>query len=306
MRRRIRVGGWTAGALALVLTITACGGQTAGGGGTPGGAVTAPATSARFDERAREVAKAWRSDGRIDSWTSGFVPFEALVASRDWPDDDSKAAFGAGWIRASQTLPTGKAQGRITFPDGSTLSVRLTSADETLSTQAPPRLDPCPAVGADGACTWLTVVSAKATTTTLDTSRGAAKVPAWAYTIKGVDEPLLIVAVDPRDMNPTDNTTEPVPGSIDFAGAQDLTFAAGRKIDYRIGIGACDTEPRPLIKEFDDIIVLGGQITPPPEGTACTAQLLMQPLSVELDAAIGDRPIVDGASGLALRLAGLY
>lgn len=294
--------------LALASALAACGSATgpAAVPSTPGPGSTEPGTSSTFDARATLIGQAWKDQGFLESWTTGFVPLNSLVQEAAWPTSELKAAFGNGWIQSTTQLAGGPAKGSVKFADGSTLGVRLIPAAQTLSSRAPSRVDPCPVLDSEGRCQWVTVTAAKPTTVTIATSRGDAKAPAWAYTMAGVKRPLIIVSVDPRDTDAVPEPEVPTSTGVDFAGAQDLVFAAGSQIDYRIGIGACDTNPRPLVWESADLIVVGGQVTPPPPDTVCTAQLLFHPLSVKTTAPIGDRPIVDGASGQPLRMGGLY
>ncbi|MBK6956715.1 MAG: hypothetical protein IPH27_15170 [Actinomycetales bacterium] len=75
---------------------------------------------------------------------------------------------------------------------------------------------------------------------------------------------------------------------------------SGNEIRYRVLIGACETNPRPLLHEEADIIVVGGTVTPQPAGSACTLNLVAAPVSVTTSKPVGDRPIVEAMLGKAV------
>jgi hypothetical protein len=67
-----------------------------------------------------------------------------------------------------------------------------------------------------------------------------------------------------------------------------------------LGSGACDTDLRENILETDDLVVVGGTALGPPPGRACAAMLRLQEVAVPLTGELGDRPVVDAASGRPL------
>ena len=78
-----------------------------------------------------------------------------------------------------------------------------------------------------------------------------------------------------------------------------LIGVSGNEIRYQLWIGACETEPRPLVHEEADIIVLGGVVTPPPPNYSCTSNLVSVNVSATTATPVGDRPLVD-ATGQAV------
>jgi hypothetical protein len=101
------------------------------------------------------------------------------------------------------------------------------------------------------------------------------------------------VSVAPEAIKPIPSPpAEPLDPSAHMLGVQDLTVIDERTIEYRLGVGACDKGINPLTWESPDIIVLGGNVGIPPEGS-CTAQLVLHPVKVTLSAALGDRVILD-------------
>lgn len=192
----------------------------------PGRAASAPGPPPRgeaFEASADRVAEAWRAAPLSDAWRHGYVPLEpSTVLPRDPGfDDATKQAFLAGWYRDRTPLSaTRPGSGTIRFPDGS-LTVPVISADEAyrqLDQGDPP---PCqgrpptpppslPAATAPdaatatvvGSCTPLTVTAAKLGTVTVQTSRGAAQVPAWLFTVDELSGPVAQIAIAASAVSP--------------------------------------------------------------------------------------------------------
>jgi hypothetical protein len=293
------------------------------GGQPPGG------TSAAFDRRAVEVAKAWRASGSSESWRHGFVPLGDLTVLP--PDarfsDDTKLAFGNGWFRSTVPLPADvPADGTVRFSGAETLSVPLTSAAEAY--RAIDKGDPpCsaesgssvggvpPAVQTAGPenpsgtkstvlpapCTSLTVTGVKLGTVQLRTSRGEATVPAWLFTVDELAGALARVAVAPAAIGAVPSSSPPPfqPDST-LVGAQDLAKVDGPELAYRLLVGACDKDITPLAYEAEDVVVVGGQVTR--SAGACVAMAKIVPVTVTLDTPLGDRLVLDVGTGAPLLL----
>lgn len=284
----------------FVPVVLACAGVLAGCGLVDQSATPAQG-SAPFQERATAVAKAWQDVGMGRAWTAGFVPLQELTVEPAWtPNGDLKASYGNGWIRSTSPLPDTNAQGSVRFPDGTSLSVALVGAQTTYS-QLPKRFGGCPSAGDPPTCQWLTITAARRSTTRIETSRGPTIVPVWRYTIAGLRQPLLRVAVAPSAM--TSIPRVQLPGERPPAGvvsAMRLLSSRGDAVAFEIGIGACDTDPRGLVWESPELVVVGGLVTASDGGTPCTAQLLLHRVEVRTRQPIGTRPIVDALSGSPL------
>lgn len=304
----------------LMLTLAAC----AQPDGASDGSDAAPdQRSAAFEQRATQVAAAWQAAPDRQAWQTGYVPLqEATVLPDDVTfSDETKQAFLAGWYREQVTPPTEQPDdGTIQFPDG-TLTVPLLSAAQAYQEIDQGDPPPCPgrpaappdggsptggpddAVGSGPAedCIPLTVTAVELGTTTIRTSRGEATVPAWLFSIDELDAKLARVAVAPSAVGtvpvapPLSGQTEP-----ELVSAQDLTVVDGAGLTYRLGVGACDENIVPLVQEHDDLVVVGGAVTKSPG--VCTDQLLLEPVSVTLDAPLGDRPVLDALTGQVLLL----
>jgi len=242
-----------------------------------------PISPSAFDKRAEKVARAWRAAGVNDA----FVPIGELTQApqNGFPSDELKIAFVEGRYTLAAPLASESSKGTIRFPDGKRLEVPLLSADAAY--RAIDKAD-----AGDGRAA-LEVTSAQAGTTPVRTSRGVAEVPAWRFTVKGIEHPVVQVAVSPEAIKPLPApAAEPFDPADRLVGAQDLTAVSGNTIDYRLGVGACDKDIVPLVWESPDIIVVGGKTGPPAEG-ACTLQLILHPVKVTLAAPVGERVILD-------------
>jgi hypothetical protein len=191
-------------------------------------------------------------------------------------------------------LNTDSQTGTIRFADGKSMEVPLVSA--AAAYQA---IDKRPE--GTGKAT-LEVISAQAGLTPLQTSRGLAQVPAWRFTIKGIEHPVVRVAVSPEAIKPVPALDlEPMQPRDYLRTVQYLTAVSGTTIEFGLGVGACDQGVEALVWESPDIVVIGGHIGQPPTGGVCTDQLVIHPARVALESPIGERMILDISGSPASR-----
>ncbi len=278
----------------------ACVGLLTGCGSTAGPASQADGGTS-FQDRAAEVAKAWQDDGMSTAWATGFVPLQELTVEPAWtPNGDLKASFGNGWIRSTSHLTDTVSQGKVRFADGTSLPVPLVGA-KTAYSQLPQRTGDCPMAGQPPTCQWLTITAARLSTALIGTSRGQATVPAWHFTVAGLAQPLIRVAVASSAMTSLPQVALPdnrAPQGV--VSAMNLVTGQGDVLAFTIGIGACDKNPRGLVRETPELVVVGGSVTPPDAGTPCNASLELKPVEVVTSQPIGTRPILDVLSGRPL------
>lgn len=272
-----------------------------------------------FAARARAVVDAWRTarDAPANvNWRTGFVPLQRLtLPPASGITGDLQVAFASGWYRLRSALPSDTpAPGDIRFPDGSTLRTQLISAHaayEAMHLADPPCDVPSPpatsgpggAVGgpARHTCAALTVTGATLDTVRLRTSRGLATVPAWRFTVAELPEPVAHVAVAPAAVaTPPHPAVSPM--APELAAARDATLTGPASLAYRIGIGACDRNPRGLSYETDDVVVIGGAADPPAASGPCIRSLALPVVEVVLERVLGDRVLLDAGTGQALAL----
>ncbi|HEY0697729.1 MAG TPA: hypothetical protein VGD43_07955, partial [Micromonospora sp.] len=256
--------------LPLVVLLVGCGNQSAP---QPSG----DGEESAFDRRAAQVAQAWRDGPGRQASDDDYIPLQdptVLPAGAEL-DDDVRQALLAGWYREQLAVPTEvPPAGTIRFSSG-TLKVPLVSAAEAyrqLDQGDPP---PCPGrpaapppaapSGPDGsvsspastACIPLTVTGVRLGAVPVHTTRGEAQVPAWLFTVEGLTTPVAQLAVAPSAVG----TVPQLPGPdgtppTDLVAAQDLTGVRGAEVAFRLGVGACDRNPTPLVLERDDVVVV--------------------------------------------------
>jgi len=125
-RLRVAVLGCVASG-ALALTACAAPGSGVGDGG---GAASPDHDYEAVAQWAAEVADAWSSAPRGDTWQRGYVPLQDPVVVKGTLTDAEKQALVAGWWRSVVALPPARPpDGAVTFPDG-TMTVPLLSAAE--------------------------------------------------------------------------------------------------------------------------------------------------------------------------------
>jgi hypothetical protein len=296
----------------FVVAVVACAGLLAGcGSANPSTDIGGPAGPAgpgspsegtgSFRDRAVAVAKAWQDGGMSTAWSTGLVPLQELTVEPAWtPNGDLKASYGNGWIRSASPLPDTAGKGEVRFADGASLPAPLVGA-QTAYNRFPKRTGTCPMGGQPLTCQWLTITAARLSTVEILTTRGQAIVPAWHFTVSGVTQPLISVAVAPSAITPIPQVTPHDRGaSSGIVSAMSLVSISDDVIAFNIGIGACDKNPRGLVLETPDLVIVGGSVTLPDAGTLCTLQLLSRRVEVRTRQPVGERPVVDAMSGQPL------
>lgn len=276
------------------------------GSGAPDDPADGPADglTALFQRRAQRVDDAWTRDGLVERWRSSLVAAQGLTTEPDWtPRPNLKAAFGNGWVRTATALPTTPGNGTVTYDDGTSVPVGTLDAQTAYDAMVNPRSGPCPRPEGGAGCDWVTITSARRVTTSLLTARGPATVPAWSFSVQGLRAPLVRVAVEAvevGDLEPADLPPSPADGRRVLLTGQDVVGHTPSSLTVTLGSGACDTDLTEHVLETDDLVVVGGTALGPPPGQACNSMLRLQEVTVPLTAELGDRPVVDAASGRPL------
>ncbi|WP_369249143.1 hypothetical protein [Streptomyces sp. R41] len=262
-----------------------CGTET-----TSGGDKVRDGGTAADQERARQVAAAWEGSEAARVWQRGYYPLGDAVQLPEgaFHDDADKRAYITQNFELRGSLPeTPVKKGKIRWPGGDSLAVPVASARAAYE-----KLDrggnPGPA---------LTVTGARLADMTLLTSRGAATVPAWHFTIKGYDTPLKRVAVTPSKLPRP--PIEPVPRQTAELGplaGLDTVAEDGRTLTLRAQHGACDDGPAVDVLETGGSVVFSASIRGVSDGP-CTDNLLIEKVTVKLDRPVGDRMLLDAFTG---------
>lgn len=285
-----------------LLLLGACGSRQAGsgdgtaaasGGGTTGSAGTGTGSgSTRFDDRASTVAQKLTAAGVPAAYGTGVVLLEDRVIWPGFADDLAKQAALAG--RGVLALPKVKVPptAPVDVPGGSPVNVTLQSPD---ASAAEAITQPC---GPAERCT-LSLDTASLTTRSMLTNHGRVEIPVWKYTGGGLDGALYVVAATPESLTSLDSPDLGLPFDTGLAGAQSLGAVGGTDLAFVLGTGSCDTDVVARVLETDDLVVVGGTVTPP--SGACDAAMRLSTVHVRLRMPLGQRPVVDVISGAILR-----
>ncbi len=188
-----------------VLVLAGCGGGP-GAGGRDKLREQADRVLAQFDRAAKGA-----EDG-------GFVPVGDLTGQvGDWEPEvgaNNKIAVLTGHLTAVASLPPApKPIGQIVWPDGATHAVGLLSAAETLD-QVVTTVDSTDCSG----CVPVQVTGAELIQGQVQTSRGAAQAPVWAFTLRGTKVRVTRLAVHPQQIvratPPTPDPNDPPSGIV--------------------------------------------------------------------------------------------
>jgi hypothetical protein len=266
---------------------------------SPGSPVSAdPSVSnTAFVARAKEVVQTWQRADMPKTWRLGFVPLssERVIALGDLGfTGESKQAFMAGYFTMHAGLPLPPPPGQVIFPDGARMTVRLLTAEAALADIDRPNTSAC-----SHPCTPFEIIDIRLGTVKVLTTRGNASTPAWMFTIAGLKAPIAYMAVADNDVS--DIPAAPAadyPALEGLVGAENLISVDGATVAFALGVGACDTDIRPLVYETSDTVALGGSVATP--RGLCEAILKLAPVTVVLAKPVGNRALINGLNGRPL------
>ncbi|MFE2328870.1 hypothetical protein ACFXD5_34055 [Streptomyces sp. NPDC059385] len=287
---------------AALCGLVAAASLAAGCGTAPGGGGGAPAAPADTRPRMERVAAAWEGSAALAQWREGFHPLD----EQDWAppggfrSGEDKAAAVNGNFTLRAALPAGPPPATPVRWDagGTELTLPLLTAQEAYEQ-----------VGrAKGAAAEpehaLPVTAVVFGETTVRTSRGPARAPAWLFGVEGYDTPLARIAIRPQELpkppieplRTFDGGTAPLFGHA--AASPDAT-----SFEVTAGHGACDGGVAVDVLEGTDTVVLAGRILPGGKAGrdgACPAMMLEQRVPVTLARPVGERLVLDSESGAPL------
>lgn len=143
---------------------------------------------------------------------------------------------------------------------------------------------------------------------------GQVLLPAWLFDVKGSDEPVPAVAVEPRYLSSGSDPGNPDPGNpppgkptqvfpapsrsqLSFDHAYRSTTAAAVVVQYGDS-GSCPHQNvQQIVKEDATTVRVFLDADSGPEGVACTDDYHPVKLEVPLQGPLGDRKVVDGSTG---------
>jgi hypothetical protein len=255
---------------------------------------------AAFDALARQEAGAWARSPLAQVWRTGLVVLQAddlsSGPSGGFPSGAAKLAFINGDLVFTGPPPPVAPAGVVTWPDGSTMKVPALGEARVFGELTGSRQ--CPGC----VTTPLAVTAARPTTLDVATSRGRASVPAWAFTLKGVSTPVIQAALPPGSYvtpytygTPAENVR---PLGAAFVGGDPVWPSAdGQTLTVGLPASPCDTTWGGLDAEVGGVVVVGGWMRDPNPDQPCAAVLELRKVTVRLAAPLGDRVILDAATG---------
>ncbi|TDC06650.1 hypothetical protein E1267_15725 [Nonomuraea longispora] len=276
--------------LSLALLPASCGwAQRASPGASPGG----------FEARARHVAERWQGSADDRAWRQGFVALEVLNP-RGWnhvgrvPAWVNRSSHNGAWRLAAELPTDPPADAEVRWPDGAVSQVPLiaaASAYEEFSEPAGLVEEQCPAKG----CRSLRVTGVKLGRVPLETSRGTVRMPAWVFTVEGVEQKKVHVAVDPSAVSAR---PERVEGSTEEVMAYDRVADRPHELRLRYGYGACDNVHGVRVHETDQVVVVGVDKENTDPGRPCPTILESAVTTVTLARPLGERLVLDSGTGV--------
>lgn len=253
--------------------------------------------SQRFADHAEAVAAAWSTADQQERWQASLVPVGPLTVEPDWSGHPSlRAGVHAGaldWV--AEKVDDVAATGTVRYADGGTESVTTLGARTTLSELFTQHSAECTTP-----CTAAVVTAAEPTTVELLTARGPASVPAWAFHLDGLQQPVLRVAVAGLDSLGEIEPRVPGPsGARGLVAATALLEEHGSTITVRLASSGCAPASTPRVLETDSVVVVGAT-QPVPQGEACVAVVRDEDVTVTLTRPLGHRVLATTGGRLVL------
>jgi len=261
---------------------------------------------AAFHALARQEASDWPQSPLGKVWKTGLVipsaDYLTSIPSGGFSSGNAKLAFGKGDFVYTGPPPSGAPAGVVTWHDGSTTKVPVLSEAQAFSALKTNDVGRCPGCRT----TPVAVTGAQPTTMAVPTSRGTASVPAWEFTVSGATGRVFRAAIPPGSYVLVDSVRQPIqklgPLGKAFVGttAARMSSHDGRTLTITLAAGPCNSGATwgGLVAEVGDVVVVGGWIHDPHSGTACTGTLTATRVTVRLATRLGDRVILDAATGL--------
>jgi len=258
----------------------------------------------RDDSEAQAALTRWADAVTAAGGQSAFVPVGELTGQvGDWEEavgSNNKMTLMAGLVEAAASLPAETPpDGQLRWQDGTTKTVRLFSAQKTLSDlKADATGSPCPE------CVPLQITGARLTTGLVDTSRGPAVAPVWEFTLQGTTVRVTRIAIADRVSvvpPPWDPNNAPVGISIDSAtgtvGGQHLTVGfTGAPGAGDQGCGA-DYTAEAVESPTAVVVIVTEHHHSSFFGESCTAVGAFRTAEVALSAPLSDRTVLEVREG---------
>lgn len=257
--------------------------------------------SAKLHQQARAALDRWAAVAGSGGGQSVVLVGELTGQVGDWEPavgDNNKPALYDGLVESVVALPTeGPADAELRWPDGTSQTVRVISAQAALSAIKAAGTASCPE------CRPLRITGARLATGSVETSRGPATAPVWEFAVQGSSVRVTRVAIaDPITVTPPPwNSEDPPVGlaiesAIGTVGSRELTVVfTGSPWPGSQGCGEDYTAE--AVESALAVVVI---VTPHPHGAfeACPGVGARRTASVELAAPLGNRAVLEVQQGL--------
>jgi hypothetical protein len=301
-----------AATVAIGIVLAAC-----GAGSVPASACSVPTagpssaptddTVARLHAQAQAALARWGDAvAAAAAGPQAFVPTGELTSQiGDWEanvGDNDKSALLSGMVEVAGSLPTDPPpNGPIVWKDGTTATVGLISAARAAADIRASSTGDC------GGCTPLRITGAHLTTGSIETSRGLATVPMWAFTVQGTRVLVTRVAVANQVTvapPPWDAYHPPLGLRVERASVP----AGGRELTVFF-TGAPDPATQPCgadysaegVESATAVVVIIDEhpyAGPYPSNWGCVSVGHERSASIELGAPLGSRAVLEVTEGL--------
>jgi hypothetical protein len=256
----------------------------------------APDGGDRIHQQAHDALERWAEAVRANGGAGITFTGELTSQIGSWEanNGDNKFALEAGAITAPNDLSEERPGRReVKWVDGTKVDVEVLSARQALDELIDSAAGDC------GGCEPLRVTDANLAIGLAETSTGPAEVPMWVYSLRGSGVRLTRVAVDGGvtvDPPPWDADDPPAGLSIDSAtgepGSRKLT------VQYVGADESCGLEPNVEAVESDLAVVVIVEELPGAATRGCRLIGRLRTAEVTLDAALGDRVVLEVREGL--------
>jgi hypothetical protein len=270
-----------------------------GGSGVPV-VSAAPEGGDPVHQQAHEALERWadavRANGGAGITFTGNLTSQ--IGSWEANNGDNKDALEGGAITVTNALSEERPGRReVKWLDGTKVEVEVLSARQALDALIDSAAGDC------GGCEPLRVTEANLATDLAETSTGPAEVPKWVYSLRGSGVRITRVAVDGGvtvDPPPWNADDPPAGLSIDAAigepGSRKLT------VQYVGADESCGLEPSVEAVESDLAVVVIVEELPGADADGCRLIGRLRTAEVTLDAALGDRVVLEVRQGLPVPL----
>ena len=302
-----------AAAAVAVVAVSACSGAAPGLAATPAGMAstpsgqaqeaTSPAAPGATDpgparQRAQEVLSRWADAVAKAGPSASVTPVGELTRQiGDWEEavgDNNKRALMAGMVASATPLADqAPPDGKVTWQDGTTMTVPLLAAQQAIVAIENTTAAPC------HDCSPLLATAARLTFGPIQTTRGSASAPIWEFTLQGTAVRLTRVAIANPVVVAPDEVGSDLGLSVDSASGS----VTGTELTVAF-VGAPDPGDRPCGEDYTAeavesrlAVVVIVTRHPHPTVGACSAVGARRTATAKLATPLGDRAVLDLQQG---------